>query len=656
MSPVTLYAFFIGLFLGLPEDTSAIEIETCNCSTPSTKISGILKDVDDTCELKLVLLDQTKQQRVEYEVFSYRHEKNFFTGYSCAAILKSFQNYHYFSGTMVETRFSIAIQVAASECFKWVQTMLQHKEPDCFGNKMRRAPTSNVLWGYNSETPRELPAWLGVRVEQQRACTLEIVSMTKECGTCPIRSKFGLVDNPINLVSLEEENRTNNPNEEKLWSSGAWQYYVMRDNIIIWDGGDVQGKNCTRHSVEKGVGNLTVTDKENVSRLVDPVNELDFMLSSVVPSDDTCFEKNVSTHVILGKQGIHIKVKSVSASKRNTQSDVDLSGHLQFIQNSAIDQENKLLKNIRHNFCDNQRNRLHQAIGVAQYNGWLGAAMLQLPYCTRLIPTALSAFVQECQSEKINFETTRDKCGAKPTWNNFTISVNGKELTKDEECYWKGSIVAMGNETYTLINNNWTVLQPNYEIKIDQKSEKLSYVVDNAMDHIFSRGLDADDFVASHMYAVADLMAIVSAHDNDPTIGRPHISSAILKRKEVENHSFLHTAATWFKYCGWLVLLGGGAFLIFRLFGGRSIISKGLGLCGVPSWISSLLSCNIGNLLGNKKKPEHIQLQTPTTTIINMPHSGHQVNEETSMIEIEKPMASDRRVRRSSRRRRRSAE
>ena len=56
MSPITLYAFSVGLVLGLTITwTSAIEIETCNCSTASTKISGILKNIDENCELRLLL-------------------------------------------------------------------------------------------------------------------------------------------------------------------------------------------------------------------------------------------------------------------------------------------------------------------------------------------------------------------------------------------------------------------------------------------------------------------------------------------------------------------------------------------------------------------------------------------------------------------------
>ena len=357
-----------------------------------------------------------------------------------------------------------------------------------------------------------------------------MISMTKECGDCPIKSKFGAVSNPlpINYAADLSSNSAEIMNKKELhesWSTSTWQYYVLRDNIIIWDGDDVTEKNCTRHLVEVGSGNLTMTDSKNISRLMDPKNELDFMLSDLVPSEESCFDKNISTHVVLGKPGIHIKVITSGTSKRNVQSEINLTGHLQFMQNSVVDQENKLVQNIRNNYCENQRIKLNQAIGIAQYNGWLGAAILQLPYCTRLIPTAHSAFVQECESKMVRFKTERDKCGAKPTWNNYAISVNGKELTKNEECYWKGSVVTMGTQTYTLINDNWTVIQPSYAINIDRATERIAYRVDNAMDHIFSKDLESDDFVVSHMYAVTDLMAIVNAQDNDPEIGRPHVSS-----------------------------------------------------------------------------------------------------------------------------------
>ena len=524
-------------------ESSGIAIETCNCSTADTKIVGILKSIDESCDLRY---EKTAVQRVEYEVISYREENNYFTGYSCKHMARNFKNFHYADGTIEETRTEMAIQITAFTCFMEVQQMKKNEQPDCYGKKMTRLPSSNVFWRYNEETPRDLQAWLGHRSEDQAACTLEVLTMSKECDNCPIQSKFGYINKPMNMSNPDARGMPD-PGEvitfdlKALWSKSTWLYHVAQDNIILWDGLDVETKNCTKRSLEKGVGNFTNTDNKNVSRLTDFDNELDFMLTSIIPVTELCFNKNVSNYIVLGMKNIHIKIRVISASKRNTKNEVDMSGHLQFMQNSIVDQENKLLKNIQRNYCDNQRNRQSQAIVAAQYNGWLGAAILTLPYCTRLIPTANSAFIQECESKRINFTTARDRCGAKPVWNNFTISVNGKELTKNEECYWKGSIVTMGESTYALVNDNWTMLHPNYEMNVEKKIEKLRYRVDHALDHIFSKDLEADTLIVSHMYAVADLVAVINAHENDPAIGRPHISAALLNRHEVSNHSFLQT-------------------------------------------------------------------------------------------------------------------
>ena len=523
---------------------------------------------------------------------------------------------------------------------------------------MKQATDSKTVWGHVKDEPWETPGWLWYRFIPQRKCYLEVIPMVKECGNCPIKSRFGAIEENMRSQSHKQPAETNERPDyretKKKWETGTWQYTVLADYVLIWNGGDVNEEKCTRHFVEKGVGNLTVTANPEISRLTDASNELDFMLSSEVPTGELCFDKNISTRTVLGKSGIHIKVNPTSASKRDAQSEINLTGHMQFLQNSVVDKENRLMQKIRHNYCENQRNKLNQAIVAAQYNGWIGASILGLPYCTRLIPTALSAFVQECESKIVKFVTQRDKCGAKPTWNNHTISINGKELAKDVDCYWKGSIVTMGTQTYTLVNDNWTVIGPNYEIKMDKAEEKIAYQVANAMENIFSRDLEKDDFIVSHMYALADLVAVVNDHENDPQIGRPQISAALIKSKEVENHSLLHSMAKWFRYFGWITFIVGAVFLLFRLFGGQSIVWGLVGCCGMPSWITSLLSCNIGGLIGNKKKPEQIELRTPTaTTIINMPLLEPQtVQEKEPDDQNYKPSRSERRVRRWSRRRR----
>lgn len=82
-----------------------------------------------------------------------------------------------------------------------------------------------------------------------------------------------------------ETNETPDYQEIKeKWETGTWQYSVLQDNILIWDGGDVNEEECTRHFVERGVGILTATAIPKISRLTDLSNELDFMLSSEVPT------------------------------------------------------------------------------------------------------------------------------------------------------------------------------------------------------------------------------------------------------------------------------------------------------------------------------------------------------------------------------------
>lgn len=107
--------------------------------------------------------------------------------------------------------------------------------------------------------------------------------------------------------------------------------------------------------------------------------------------------------------------------------------------------------------------------------------MLNLPYCTRLIPTGISAFVQECEMKKINFTTETDRCGAKPVWGNFTISTNGKELPKNVECYWLGSVVTMGNGTYSY-NNEWQKMVPKYQVGIKKEMKKIKYDIEKSLD------------------------------------------------------------------------------------------------------------------------------------------------------------------------------
>jgi hypothetical protein len=130
---------------------------------------------------------------------------------------------------------------------------------------------------------------------------------------------------------------------------------------------------------------------------------------------------------------------------------------------------------------------------------------------------------------KIHFTTETDRCGANPKWDNFKILTNGKELTKNVECYWLGSVVTMGNDTYSYINNEWQRMVPTYKVGIKKEMRKFKYDIENSLDHIFARDFETDIYLISPSYAFADMIAVVNGHVNDPIIGSPHITTALIK-------------------------------------------------------------------------------------------------------------------------------
>ena len=49
-----------------------------------------------------------------------------------------------------------------------------------------------------------------------------------------------------------------------------------------------------------------------------------------------------------------------------------------------------------------------------------------------------------------------------------------------------------------------------------------------------------------------------------------------------------------------ITAIGSVVFLLYQLLGGASIITKILGVCGVSSWITKILSCKLCDLIKEK--------------------------------------------------------
>ena len=125
-----------------------------------------------------------------------------FTGYCCKLTRRDYKNYHYFDGTIEETRVEQARRLGAACCYHWIQSALEGEPLPCYGNEMKKVKYGEDAWVYNQETPRVLPWWLGNSSETQYSCSLETLKMGKECPDYPIKSKYGSIKEPNKISGL----------------------------------------------------------------------------------------------------------------------------------------------------------------------------------------------------------------------------------------------------------------------------------------------------------------------------------------------------------------------------------------------------------------------------------------------------------------------
>lgn len=136
------------------------------------------------------------------------------------------------------------------------------------------------------------------------------------------------------------------------------------------------------------------------------------------------------------------------------------------------------------------------------------------------------AKVEVCKATLVKFETTITKCGPQPRFNNFTIDINGYELTKFLPCYWRNNLVNFNGRGYSFQQGNWMKVRPNINIETGNLLEELELENDNSIE-ILSEETSGVDMVMNQMSVLAEITATISEHAPINNLSKPHASSAL---------------------------------------------------------------------------------------------------------------------------------
>jgi len=225
---------------------------------------------------------------------------------------------------------------------------------------------------------------------------------------------------------------------------------------------------------------------------------------------------------------------------------------------------NHLAKEIRNLQCEHRRAAHQAAISTAQYNGWLAAAYLDLPLCTKLIAIGESAAILRCEPRNVTFEPVFTNCGPQPRINNYTINNEGWELTKYSECYWHANFVNFNGQAHTFRNNTWAPVEPNIQMHGRRLIDTMPLEVDNS----FGTLLEMHPAIASHPISsstiMADILAYIQMGYASDLSGDRHVETIFVHPSDRTNVSFMAKLGNWIRNFGILSGVGMTVALAFR--------------------------------------------------------------------------------------------
>ena len=153
---------------------------------------------------------------------------------------------------------------------------------------------------------------------------------------------------------------------------------------------------------------------------------------------------------------------ALNISKEEGDKDLLLMQHHQFIEDTALDRENQILKEIRQIYCSNLVIRRYLTLMLADSNGLMAATANNFPKCHRLKSLGNALLIQKCAETTINISAKNTSCGAEPYFNNQTIGKDGYSLHPFVRCFWPNGLANLNGKIHSWNGTEWTPATPNF--------------------------------------------------------------------------------------------------------------------------------------------------------------------------------------------------
>lgn len=316
---------------------------------------------------------------------------------------------------------------------------------------------SDGKWSYTVE-PSDESQWLRTVHAYTINCMLEEIKLTQV-------NEFDPVVTPLGISNV---------------TTGAISHNHL---TLIWDSTYTTKMDASPRQLEKGTGIMYNSSTPGVFRLDDESKQLGFHMSleprcrsrincdSLLPSYSVIGEKQlfVVTYPIPNQNKttssrsspITTIIKPLNQTGPKTPEYINaiLTGRIQYLEDVLTSQENEIIRVVKSIQCESRRAKHAQAISTAQYNGWLAAAQLQLPNCTKLTAIGQTVAAIKCAPILANFSAEITSCGPQPRFRDYTINLDGWELVKFSPCYWTTGFVNFNDKPHAFRNNTWQPIE-----------------------------------------------------------------------------------------------------------------------------------------------------------------------------------------------------